>query len=121
MTTGCLVLRRPLISSGGGLCGPEFEPPFVLSDGEDELGGALIRGGVQAIPVGARYEKAQIMKVLPVLGLVLATVSNVYGLHFYLDSDEERCFIEELPAGTIVEGPSILFMPFWILHAHEKS
>lgn len=31
-------------------------------------------------------------------------MSNVYGLHFYLDSDEERCFIEELPAGTIVEG-----------------
>jgi p24 family protein alpha len=47
------------------------------------------------------------MKIIPVLGLVLATVSNVCGLHFYLDSDEERCFLEELPRGTIVEGLSI--------------
>jgi hypothetical protein len=44
------------------------------------------------------------MRILPVLGLLFATTWNVWGLHFYLDSDEERCFIEELPSGTIVEG-----------------
>jgi len=46
----------------------------------------------------------QNMKIITVLGLVFFAVSNVSGLHFYLDSDEERCFIEELPSGTIVEG-----------------
>lgn len=44
------------------------------------------------------------MRILPVLGLLFATTWNVWGLHFYLDSDEERCFIEELPSSTIVEG-----------------
>jgi len=63
------------------------------------------------IQVGARLESHHIfkkMKIIPVLGLVLATISNVCGLHFYLDSDEERCFVEELPSGTIVEGWSYL-------------
>ncbi|KAI0793940.1 emp24/gp25L/p24 family/GOLD-domain-containing protein [Fomes fomentarius] len=34
--------------------------------------------------------------------LVLATAVNA--LHFYLDTNEKRCFIEELPTDTIVEG-----------------
>jgi len=25
-------------------------------------------------------------------------------LHFYLDANEKRCFIEELPTDTVVEG-----------------
>ncbi|KAF8677426.1 Brix protein [Rhizoctonia solani] len=39
---------------------------------------------------------------LILLGFVLAT--SVNALHFYLDSNEKRCFIEELPTETIVEG-----------------
>ncbi|OCH93707.1 hypothetical protein OBBRIDRAFT_811012 [Obba rivulosa] len=34
--------------------------------------------------------------------LWLAAVAN--GLHFYLDTNEKRCFVEELPTDTIVEG-----------------
>lgn len=34
--------------------------------------------------------------------LVLASVANA--LHFYLDANEKRCFIEELPTDTVVEG-----------------
>lgn len=34
--------------------------------------------------------------------LSLAAFTNA--LHFYLDTNERRCFIEELPTDTIVEG-----------------
>lgn len=34
--------------------------------------------------------------------LWLTTFANA--LHFYLDTNERRCFIEELPTDTIVEG-----------------
>ncbi|KAI0715978.1 emp24/gp25L/p24 family/GOLD-domain-containing protein [Cerioporus squamosus] len=34
--------------------------------------------------------------------LVFAAAANA--LHFYLDTNEKRCFIEELPTDTIVEG-----------------
>ncbi|CAG7847046.1 SubName: Full=Related to p24 protein, involved in membrane trafficking {ECO:0000313/EMBL:CCA68219.1} [Serendipita indica DSM 11827] len=44
------------------------------------------------------------MRLVSVIGILLAATLHVFGLHFYLDSDEERCFIEELPSGTIVEG-----------------
>jgi hypothetical protein len=30
--------------------------------------------------------------------------SAVNALHFYLDANEKRCFIEELPTDTVVEG-----------------
>ncbi|KZW00034.1 hypothetical protein EXIGLDRAFT_723184 [Exidia glandulosa HHB12029] len=41
------------------------------------------------------------MRPLP---LVLALAATASALHFYLDSNEERCFVEELPSDTIVEG-----------------
>ncbi|KAF8909424.1 emp24/gp25L/p24 family/GOLD-domain-containing protein [Gymnopilus junonius] len=31
-------------------------------------------------------------------------VSSVNALHFYLDANQKRCFIEELPTDTVVEG-----------------
>ncbi|KAI6002539.1 membrane protein [Pisolithus marmoratus] len=34
----------------------------------------------------------------------LLLITTVYGLHFYLDANEKRCFIEELPSDTTVEG-----------------
>ncbi|KAI5992581.1 emp24/gp25L/p24 family/GOLD-domain-containing protein [Pisolithus orientalis] len=34
----------------------------------------------------------------------LLLVTTVNGLHFYLDANEKRCFIEELPSDTAVEG-----------------
>ncbi|KAI9508198.1 emp24/gp25L/p24 family/GOLD-domain-containing protein [Russula earlei] len=39
-----------------------------------------------------------------VLCCLLLFVSAVNALHFYLDADEKRCFIEELPTNTVVEG-----------------
>jgi outer membrane murein-binding lipoprotein Lpp len=37
--------------------------------------------------------------------LVLAACSTyVHALHFYLDANQKRCFIEELPTDTVVEG-----------------
>lgn len=38
--------------------------------------------------------------LLPLLHLL--TIVNA--LHFYLDANEKRCFIEELPSDTVVEG-----------------
>jgi len=35
---------------------------------------------------------------------LLAIVAPISALHFYLDADQKRCFIEELPTDTIVEG-----------------
>jgi hypothetical protein len=50
VTTGCcLVLRLPLISSGGGLWGTERSFLLNSGDGEDELGGALIMSPIQCV------------------------------------------------------------------------
>ncbi|PIL25016.1 hypothetical protein GSI_12904 [Ganoderma sinense ZZ0214-1] len=38
------------------------------------------------------------------LCLLLVFVAAANALHFYLDTDEKRCFIEELPSETVVEG-----------------
>ncbi|KAH9943806.1 emp24/gp25L/p24 family/GOLD-domain-containing protein [Amylocystis lapponica] len=43
------------------------------------------------------------LHLLPIcLLLCLAVTTNA--LHFYLDTNEKRCFVEELPTDTIVEG-----------------
>ncbi|KIJ65692.1 hypothetical protein HYDPIDRAFT_110839 [Hydnomerulius pinastri MD-312] len=34
----------------------------------------------------------------------LLFITTVNALHFYLDANEKRCFIEELPSDTVVEG-----------------
>jgi hypothetical protein len=34
----------------------------------------------------------------------LLLVTTVNALHFYLDANEKRCFVEELPSDTVVEG-----------------
>lgn len=39
----------------------------------------------------------------------LLTIQTVHALHFYLDSNEIRCFIEELPTDTVVEGAFNVF------------
>ncbi|KAF9054336.1 emp24/gp25L/p24 family/GOLD-domain-containing protein [Panaeolus papilionaceus] len=38
------------------------------------------------------------------LSLILTLASYVNALHFYLDANQKRCFIEELPTDTVVEG-----------------
>jgi len=42
----------------------------------------------------------------PLLTLLtlLIFASAVHALHFYLDANEKRCFIEEIPTDTVVEG-----------------
>ncbi|KAI0924671.1 hypothetical protein AcW1_006723 [Taiwanofungus camphoratus] len=42
-------------------------------------------------------------RLLP-LCLLLCVVATTNALHFYLDTNEKRCFVEELPTETIVEG-----------------
>ncbi|KAK4685580.1 p24 family protein alpha, partial [Tremellales sp. Uapishka_1] len=41
---------------------------------------------------------------LPLLLLSLPLLSCINALHFYFESNEKRCFMEELPSNTIVEG-----------------
>ncbi|KAL1746781.1 emp24/gp25L/p24 family/GOLD-domain-containing protein [Schizophyllum fasciatum] len=36
--------------------------------------------------------------------LLFNAVLSVHAVHFYLDANEKRCFIEELPSDTVVEG-----------------
>jgi hypothetical protein len=36
--------------------------------------------------------------------LAAALLLQVNALHFYIQANEERCFLEELPSDTIVEG-----------------
>jgi hypothetical protein len=40
------------------------------------------------------------------LGAVLLLPLAAQALHFYFESNEKRCFMEELPSDTIVEGGS---------------
>ncbi|GBE86419.1 emp24/gp25L/p24 family/GOLD-domain-containing protein [Sparassis latifolia] len=42
-------------------------------------------------------------RLLPIC-LLLCLAATVNALHFYLDTNEKRCFIEELPTDTVVEG-----------------
>ncbi|KAF9556666.1 hypothetical protein CPC08DRAFT_669673 [Agrocybe pediades] len=36
--------------------------------------------------------------------IFLCLLSSVNALHFYLDANQKRCFVEELPTDTVVEG-----------------
>ena len=38
------------------------------------------------------------------LYILFLFVAATNALHFYLDTNEKRCFIEELPTDTVVEG-----------------
>ena len=41
---------------------------------------------------------------LKLFSFILCVVSAANALHFYLDANQRRCFIEELPTDTVVEG-----------------
>jgi hypothetical protein len=41
---------------------------------------------------------------IPLLSVLLAIAATADALHFYLDANQHRCFIEELPTDTVVEG-----------------
>ena len=49
------------------------------------------------------------MRLLQLCSLLWLTAA-AHALHFYLDTNERRCFIEELPTDTVVEG-EWLFLP----------
>ena len=38
------------------------------------------------------------------LVVLLLALTSVQALHFYLDAEEKKCFVEELPTDTVVEG-----------------
>jgi len=44
------------------------------------------------------------MRLLSSLLCILFAAATVNALHFYLDANQKRCFIEELPTDTVVEG-----------------
>jgi hypothetical protein len=61
-----------------------------------------------------------IQRLLFLLTLLLgAIVSNA--LHFYLDANEKRCFIEELPTDTVVEGPVLEFRSITRQQTNSRS
>ncbi|CAG8696694.1 7855_t:CDS:2, partial [Acaulospora colombiana] len=72
-----------------------MDSPLTPGEGDDELDRALMQ---------AERARSQASDQVGELQVTLSLRWNVWGLHFYLDSDEERCFIEELPSSTIVEG-----------------
>jgi hypothetical protein len=39
-----------------------------------------------------------------ILALGLCAAGAVQALHFYLDATDHRCFVEEIPTDTVVEG-----------------
>ena len=41
--------------------------------------------------------------------LLLNAVLSVHAVHFYLDANEKRCFLEEIPSDTVVEGTPVPF------------
>jgi len=45
---------------------------------------------------------------ITLFSFILCIVSAANALHFYLDANEKRCFIEELPTDTVVEGKDFL-------------
>lgn len=47
--------------------------------------------------------------------LLLCFLSSVNALHFYLDANQKRCFIEELPTDTVVEGTFLSFLLHLVL------
>ena len=44
------------------------------------------------------------MRPLLCIFSLLLFAAAAESLHFYLDANERRCFIEEIPTDTIVEG-----------------
>lgn len=36
--------------------------------------------------------------------ILIALLQFTYGLHFYMDSNDRKCFLEEVPADTLVSG-----------------
>lgn len=49
---------------------------------------------------------------LPLLSVVLAIAVTANALHFYLDANQKRCFIEEIPTDTVVEGMHFFLHPY---------
>ncbi|TEB21814.1 hypothetical protein FA13DRAFT_1819333 [Coprinellus micaceus] len=41
---------------------------------------------------------------LSLLSFLLCLFTSINALHFYLDANQKRCFVEELPSDTVVEG-----------------
>ncbi|KAJ3533056.1 hypothetical protein NMY22_g7499 [Coprinellus aureogranulatus] len=41
---------------------------------------------------------------LSLVSFLLCLCTSINALHFYLDANQKRCFIEELPSDTVVEG-----------------
>ena len=56
------------------------------------------------------------LRSLQVFFLLVATVN---AFHFYLDANEKRCFIEELPTDTVVEGARASFF-FLVIISYVK-
>lgn len=51
--------------------------------------------------------------------LVLLLLPLSQALHFYLDANEQKCFMEELPMDTIVEGP-LTPSPRSLVRSHRR-
>lgn len=68
-----------------------------------------------------RLSKRTMMR-LPLLSFLLCLFTSINALHFYLDANQKRCFVEELPSDTVVEGTSPnLLIPGHNLDKHQAQ
>jgi hypothetical protein len=51
-----------------------------------------------------RLASAMVLFSRRILALFACAAGAAQALHFYLDATDHRCFIEELPTDTVVEG-----------------
>ncbi|KAG5637742.1 hypothetical protein H0H81_003380 [Sphagnurus paluster] len=65
-------------------------------------------GGDTLPPLQAFTSTNTAMRLLLPLLWAPFLAATTHALHFYLDANQKRCFIEELPTDTVVEGPQIL-------------
>ncbi|KAB5594488.1 Ribosome production factor 1 [Ceratobasidium theobromae] len=81
----------------------EDKQPSEATEGDDlsnEKEICVVKATERVPNAGGDFEQ-------PIISLIIfgvALITSVNALHFYLDSNERRCFIEELPTDTIVEG-----------------
>ena len=57
-----------------------------------------------ALPYFSSFSFMLDFRARSLLSCLFLFISAANALHFYLDADEKRCFIEELPTDTVVEG-----------------
>ena len=102
-STSCICCR-----GSGRLVQEVAVPRFYLSDDKPRRPWATLKPA--KAPLTTMFSTCRRSLLALTALLWLSGVCNA--LHFYLDADEQRCFIEEVPTDTVVEGPPAPGMRF---------